>query len=98
MKAVLNVNQLKKIQEERKKVYDEIYLNIFNRCKKHIENLCIKGETNCQFEIPQFILGYPPIDVSKCSDFLLTALNKQVYAKKIDATNIYISWSIEHIK
>lgn len=95
----LNVQQLKQIQVDKKQAFEEIYLTIYNRCKTHIEFISgNSGGTECTYEIPSFILGFPPFHVSDCMEYVLKHLNRQVLAYRISDRTIFISWRIEHIK
>jgi hypothetical protein len=95
----LNIDKLTQIQLDKQKANEAIYNTIYNRCKKQIEFIASNSiDTQCTFEIPTFILGYPPINLNETMKYLLTTLNQQVYAQKIDNKTIYISWNLDNIK
>jgi hypothetical protein len=74
---MLNINELKKYNEERKKLKLEPYKLILEMiCNKIKESSILLGQNYCVYQVPEFILGYTTYDVNDCSKWLKKKLNK----------------------
>ena len=74
---MLNINELKKYNEEREKLKLEPYKLILDMiCNKIKESSILLGQNYCIYQVPEFILGYTTYDVTDCSNWLQKKLNK----------------------
>lgn len=89
----LNLRKLnattKKLEEFRNKTYNEVKKQCYNRI-----NIISKAPKNfCWFIIPKLIIGYPPIDIDECAEYLKNELNKEPVVYDFFSPNIfYITW------
>jgi len=95
----MSLNAIINIYEERLKKENEIFKTIYKR----VEDLVIFnvniGSNSCIYTIPEFVWGYPLIDIPRTMEYLLDELFKKGFMTfQIDSKNIYISWSINNIK
>lgn len=74
---MLNINELKKYNEEREKLKLEPYKLILDMiCNKIKESSILLGHKYCIYQVPEFILGYTTYDVVECSTWLQKKLNE----------------------
>lgn len=82
---MLNINELKKYNNERKKLKLEPYKVIFEMlCNKIKDTSIVLGKNYCLFTVPEFMLGYSIYDIDDCCTWLTKKLNK------IGITNVEI--------
>lgn len=74
---MLNIDELKKYNEERRKLKYEPYKLILNMiCNKIKESSMLLGNNYCIYQVPEFILGYTTYDVIDCTKWLKKKLIK----------------------
>ena len=58
------------------------------------------GSQACVYTVPNFVFGYPLIDVPKAMEYLLSRLNHEgLISFQIDNTDqIYISWELSELE
>jgi hypothetical protein len=88
----LDFDKLLKKQDDREKIKEKTYKDIYNRCQKKIEMADSCNATHCTYEIPPFIFGLPLIDVSECANYIKSELNKKIYCEEIISGTLYINW------
>lgn len=93
---MLNINELKKYNEEREKLKLEPYNLILEIiCNKIKESSILLGINYCLYQVPEFMLGYTSYDVIDCSKWLQTKLSEMgITNVEIFGNNIMlIIWS-----
>jgi hypothetical protein len=91
--------EIAKIQEARKNKELEVYKNIFTRVQYKIYIYASKGSSACIYKIPNFIFGYPLINVPKTMEYVIGRLTHQGFiAFKYDEEHIYINWDLSKQK
>jgi hypothetical protein len=54
---------------------------------------------NCFYEVPQFVIGYPIFDLTKCIEYLKKTLEGEGFLVKYYFPKyLYISWDFEEMK
>ena len=87
------------IQEEKKKKEFEIFKTVYKRVEQYIIHNVSIGSQACIYTIPEFIWGYPLIDIPRTMNYLLYELNNKGFiCYQIDPRNIYITWDLNVIK
>lgn len=87
---------LNELEQERKPLNeqnDEILNCIFEKCITVIKNINSIGKTDCVFEIPCFIIGYPLFNTENIIKPLRKKLkNKGLKSIHLESNKIFISW------
>lgn len=93
LKTVLEIQ--KKKNYKRRELREDLYKKIKNR----IDYYARFGKTNCQYEIPSVIYGYPHLDMSSLTSSLVNMLKEEGFiVVQIDTNKIFISWEETVIK
>ena len=96
----LNIEKLnaanKKIENLRKKTYDQVKKECYNRINIISQ---IPGKLECWYIIPKLIVGFPPIDIEECSQFLKNQFDEQPIIYEFFSPNLfYITWDLQKIE
>ena len=97
----MSLEQIVKIQQDRKKREMQLYEKVYDRVKDRINNYAKHQSQACYYQIPNYIYGYPMIDIPKTMEYVLANLNHEGFiAFQIDNYHdwIYISWELSAIK
>jgi len=74
---MINIDELKKYNEQRKKLKYEPYKLILEMvCNKVKEASLLLGLNYCIYQVPEFMLGYTTYDVKDCIQWLKKKLIK----------------------
>ena len=75
------------------------YKTVYERMKNRINFTVKTGEKICFYEIPDFIVGYPLINIEKTMIYLQNKLSKEGFVHiKIDERRLLITWNPKHLK
>lgn len=96
----MSLERIIKIQEERRNREIRLFEEIYDRVSQKINNYVASGSDACLYQIPNFIFGYPLLDVPKVMEYVLARLNHTGFiAFQIDQTDsIYISWELSALE
>jgi Family of unknown function (DUF5759) len=73
---------------------EELYENILEKCMFQMKLAFEKKYSSLLFTIPSYIFGYPRVDYSACSVYLLMKLHELGFqARKVSDHEIFIDWS-----
>mgnify|MGYP001575931781 CR=1 FL=1 len=87
------INELSKDRNIINKYNDNIIEIIIEKCTKNIKLLNNIGNTECIYDVPTFLLGYPLYDIEIISYNINKKLKKLgLYTIYIKPNKIYISW------
>ena len=95
----LNLNKLhstnKKLEDFRIKTYEQVKKQCYNRI-----DIVSKAPKNfCWFSIPTLIVGYPPINVIECAEYLKKKLDSEpVVYEYYYPSLFYITWDLQMLK
>lgn len=98
MSTKLNILDLHRTLNEKKIKKDLCFDYILNLCHKKIIYQTDHGKTNCFYEVPLYVLGYPLFDISNCIEYLKHKLELEgfkiiYYFPKY----LYMSWAINEV-
>ena len=81
---LMDINSLHSFHIERRKNRQEQYLKILQRCWNRIKFISSvhPSATSCWFQIPEFVIGIPPHDMTECSNFVYNNLVKDGFIVK----------------
>ena len=89
----MSLNDVLRIQKERKKRSEQIFNKIFDRVKIRINHSAKYGATNCYYDIPQLLYGLPSVNLRDCGDFIQKKLKKEGFVVyRLSETYFLISW------
>lgn len=95
----ISINEIHKIEDNRKKIKKETYKKIYDQVSKKIKNAVELGQKNVFVRIPTFILGLPSYDVEKACIYVQRQfINGGFYVCKTSEIDLYISWCKEKNK
>lgn len=91
----LNLKKLhsanKKIANSRKKTYEQVKKECYNKIN-------IISKTNklfCWYLIPKIIIGFPPIDIEECAEYLKSKLDQEPIIYNFFKPNLFfITWDL----
>jgi hypothetical protein len=89
-----DINELKKVQNEKKENRKKVFIIVLEKCIKRIKYINKNSNsTSCCYVIPKLIVGQPLFNIDKCSGFLLEELNTLGFITNfIKPDRINISW------
>lgn len=89
----MSLNDILQIERERVQRERITLTTVYDRMKNRINNSVKVKSKACIYTIPEFIVGYPLIDVIKTMNYLLTKLRKEGFiAVQLTMLDIYITW------
>ena len=89
----MSLNNVLRIQRERKKREEGTFQKIHDRVKIRIDHSAKYGGTHCYYNIPQLLYGLPSVDLKKCGDFIQKKLkNEGFVVYRLTPTYFLISW------
>lgn len=92
------LEDLLKIQEEKKKKEIQLYKNILNDVENQIQIYATYNKIALIYKIPCLIFGYPSIDIPKTMEYIIGSLNhKGFIAIQLSPDSLYISWELAEI-
>lgn len=89
-KKIIEMNQEKKRRES-------LILNtVLDKARNRILNSAKNGASYCYYEVPEFIPGYPLINIEKTMIFLYKELTKENFTcYPVTESVLYITWNIK---
>lgn len=95
----MSLNDILQIERERINRERVVITTIYDRMKNRVNNSVKVKAKECVYTIPEFIPGYPLVDVHKTMTYLLNKLVKEGFiAVQLTPLDIYITWDPEKIK
>ena len=95
----ISINEIHKIEDNRKKIKKETYKKIYEQVSKKIKNAVELGQKNVFIRIPTFVLGLPSYDIEKACIYIQRQFtNGGFYVCKTSEIDLYISWCKEKNK
>lgn len=87
------------IQKKKNNKRKQLRQDIYDKIKNRIDYYARYGKTNCQYQIPNFIYGYPHLNTEATADEIVNMLKQEGFiVVKLDAQNIFISWEETVVK
>src|SRR6185369_34076 len=95
----MSLNDILQIERERVRRERVTLITVYDRMKNRINNSVKVKAKECVYTIPEFIVGYPLIDVPKTMNYLLTKLKKEGFiAIQLTLLDLYITWDPAKIR
>jgi len=89
----INIMDIQKKQYEKDKRRLEIYSKILHKCYYKINSTSDNEYEHCFFRVPEYVMGSPIYNLTKCVIFLLQKLRENGFkCKYCHPFMIYISW------
>lgn len=89
----MSLNDILQIERERVRRERITLTTIYDRMKNRINNSVKVKSKECVYTIPEFIPGYPLIDVEKTMKYLINKLTREGFiAVKLTELVLYITW------
>ncbi len=89
---MVKASDLVKEQKERENHKKETYKKIFERIEKKITLASASNAYECNYEIPNFIIGLPLYSVKKCKKFVVKKLIENGFKVDSKENIVFISW------
>lgn len=88
--SLIDILQIEKERVRRERV---VLNTIYDRMKNRINNAVRAKSKECIYTIPEFLIGYPLVDIPKTMIYIVKKLKKEGFiAVPLDQLNIYITW------
>lgn len=100
MNHELNIRDLHKHHEDRRKTREKYYNNVLQKCWNRITMISSMHSytTSCLFQIPEFVFGVPPYDMNECKQYIFNSLTKNGFRVELrDNKTFFISWDKKDI-
>lgn len=89
----MSLDNILKIQRERKYRRNLIYGEIYDKVKIRIDHYVKFGKTYCIYEIPYIIYGQPHINFGEIANYLENKLKKEGFGVyRMTPNSLYITW------
>ena len=93
---MLRVNDVVKVDYERKRIRKEIYQRIYEQFCRKIKTSTEMGYKCAMLTVPSVVFGYPTFDRQVAAHYLCRQfMNGGFEARMADAYTIYVSWNIQ---
>lgn len=84
---------MNKKNEKKKECFD----NILEKCFRKIEKSASLDQSNCYFEVPEFVLGFPLYNINECIVHILQKLKDNgFHVQYFFPRVIHVTWKSEH--
>lgn len=91
---MLKADDVKCLDNQRKKMKKELYTKIYETFSKKIKMAASLHQTSVVVPVPGFMFGYPAYDQRKATLYLKRQLELNGFeATLVSDTDIYVSWS-----
>lgn len=91
---MVKAEDLIKEQEEKNEIRKKCYKKVYKRIETKIVQVNSVNESQCWYEIPEFILGIPLYSFEDCKKYIIEKLKKNGFKSKMINDNvILIDWS-----
>ena len=90
---MLSVDDIHKIEKQRKDARKEIYKKIYEQFCRKIKQCVELGESQSFLRTPSYLLGYPTFDREKATMYLKRQLELGKFdVTKVSEIDLYVSW------
>ena len=92
--SYLDIRKLYRYQEKKEIFKKEVYDTILRKIHHRIETVAKRSEVQCQFQIPQFVMGMPLYDPTLCSSYVIQRLKEEGFIVQYVHPNwIFVNWA-----
>ena len=90
---MLSVDDIHKIEKQRKDARKEIYKKIYEQFCRKIKQCVEIGESQTFLRTPSYLIGYPTFDRGKATMYLKRQLELGKFdVTKVSEIDLYVSW------
>ncbi len=90
---MLSVDDIHKIEKQRKDARKEIYKKIYEQFCRKIKQCVELGESQSFLRTPSYLIGYPTFDREKATLYLKRQLELGKFdVTKVSEIDLYVSW------
>ena len=90
---MINVDEIMKIEKQRRQVKKETYTKIYEQFTRKIRQSVELNQKQVFLRVPSYIMGYPTYDRAKAADYLKRQLeNGKFDVVKVGDIDLYVSW------
>lgn len=91
---MINIEQINKIEESRKKIKKEIYTKIYEQFSRKIMYSVQNNQKQVFLTVPGYMIGYPVFDRSLATTYLKRQLERnKLEVIQISEFEFHVSWS-----
>lgn len=90
---MVTADELVKNQRKKDKDKSKIYHKVYERIDKKIIMASQKNFYQCQYEVPEFMLGVPLYDLNCCIKYIQKMLKENGFKTFWDGNIVLIDWS-----
>jgi len=95
----MSLNDILEIEKSRLNRERAIYITIYDRMKNRLNNSVKIGSKFSEYTVPEFIFGYPLINVEKAMIYLCHKLTKEGFIYiPLSKNTLLITWDPKHLK
>ena len=95
----MSLQEILRIQNERKARVQTTYEKIFERVKIRINHSAKYGATSCYYDIPQLLYGLPSCDLKEAGNFVYKKLTREGFdVHRVTDTFLIINWDSASIE
>ena len=92
--AKFDIRKLYHSQKRRDDHRQELYDSMVRKVHHRVETVAQRNETQCLFQIPQFIIGMPLYDPFQCTGYVIHTLKAQgFHVRYFHPNTLHVDWS-----
>lgn len=92
--AAFDIRKLYQREEKRDTQRKELYDSIVRKIHHRVETVTQRSETQCLYEVPQFVLGMPLYDPFQCTGYVIQTLKAQgFHVRYYNPNMLHVNWS-----
>lgn len=96
---MLSINDVVKVDYERKRIRKEIYKRIYEQFCKKVKQSTEMGYKHALLTVPSFVFGYPAFDRHMAVDYIKRQFELGGFeVHKVEPFSLYVYWNIKKEK
>lgn len=89
----MNIQDIQKIEDQRRKLKKDIYIAIYEQFSRKIKNAVQLNQKQTCLRVPAFLIGFPSYDILKASHYLERQLVRSGFqVTKMSDIDFYVTW------
>lgn len=91
----LSINDIERYQKKKIKKEIQIFEKILGNCFRKIREFVMRDQKYIIYTIPEYMIGFPSYNISKCAYYVNKKLTEEGYITKLLSKNvIFVCWNI----
>jgi hypothetical protein len=96
---MINLEDVQRIEENRKQIKKELYMKIYEQFSTKIRQSAEYGHKQIFLRIPTYVMGYPAFDRPQAALYIDRQLRRSGFTtQRVSEIDIYVSWFIPKTK